>query len=90
VPDWQQIQVLYQTSTKSVREIGRDHSVSDTAIRKKATKDKWTRPTPPPELDEREPIIEAKEAAIEVKVQPASLPGAVAPPLFDEKSICTG
>lgn len=41
--DWEAIQVAYRANVLSLREIGREHGVSDTAIRKRAKADGWVR-----------------------------------------------
>lgn len=41
--DWEQIERQYRAGVVSLREIGRDHGVSDTAIRKRAKADGWER-----------------------------------------------
>lgn len=41
--DWEAIERQYRAGVVSVREIGREHGVSDTAIRKRATAENWER-----------------------------------------------
>lgn len=45
--DWAEIERDYRTSSMSVREIARWYGISETAIRKRAAKDGWTRPEKP-------------------------------------------
>lgn len=52
-PDWDAIKAEYTKTPKSVRELGRWFSISDTAIRKKAKAEGWARPAP--EGSHREP-----------------------------------
>jgi hypothetical protein len=42
--DWAEIERDYRTSSMSVREIARWYGITETAIRKRAKKDGWTRP----------------------------------------------
>ena len=42
-PDWERIEVEYRANRLSIREIGRAHGVSDSAIRKKAKREGWER-----------------------------------------------
>jgi hypothetical protein len=42
-PDWSAVRVAYEAAEISVREIGRQHHVSDTAIAKKAKAEGWHR-----------------------------------------------
>lgn len=41
--DWEAIEKAYRANVISLREIGREHDVSDTAIRKRAKADGWVR-----------------------------------------------
>jgi hypothetical protein len=41
--DWAAIEAAYTLGTASIRQIARDHGVTDTAIRKKAKADGWVR-----------------------------------------------
>lgn len=41
--DWERIEELYRTGVLSLREVARQCNVTDTAIRKRATRDGWTR-----------------------------------------------
>lgn len=43
VADWESIEKDYRAGVLSIREVGKIHSVSDTAIRKKAKADSWQR-----------------------------------------------
>lgn len=43
VADWESIEREYRAGVLSIREIGKVHGVSDTAIRKKAKTDRWQR-----------------------------------------------
>jgi hypothetical protein len=69
-PEWIQIGELIQNSNKSIREIARDHSFSDTAVRKMMKKYGWTRPDAPKARrePEREPFCEP------VRTRPQSNP----------------
>ena len=62
--DWEAIERDYRAGAKSVREIAKAHSVSDTAIRKKATAQGWVR--------SGEVRTTANQAAL-IKVQTAAL-----------------
>lgn len=42
-PDWEAIEREYRAGQVSVREIGRQHGVTDTAIRKRAKQENWSR-----------------------------------------------
>lgn len=42
-PDWEKIELDYRAGIKSLRQIASEQSLSDTAIRKKAKKEEWTR-----------------------------------------------
>lgn len=42
-PDWEKIELDYRAGIKSLRQIASEQSLSDTAIRKRAKKDEWTR-----------------------------------------------
>lgn len=46
-PDWAAIEAEYTKTHKSVRELGRWFSISDTAIRKRAKEKGWKRPAAP-------------------------------------------
>lgn len=67
--EWQRIQIEYCAGEDSIREIADRHEVSDTAVRKRAKAEKWTRkvrtanrrelvpsPPPPPPIDPEAPI----------------------------------
>ena len=41
--DWEAIETAFRLGVLSIRQIGAEHGVSDTAIRKRAKKDGWTR-----------------------------------------------
>tara|TARA_R110001599_G_scaffold353121_1_gene590317 strand:+ start:360 stop:1040 length:681 start_codon:yes stop_codon:yes gene_type:complete len=41
--DWERIEVDYRINRKSLREIGREHGVSEGAIRKRARRDNWAK-----------------------------------------------
>ncbi|HII3146487.1 MULTISPECIES: hypothetical protein [Citrobacter] len=42
-PDWEAIESAYRAGVLSLREIASQHGISDTAIRKRAKKEEWTR-----------------------------------------------
>jgi len=42
-PDWEAIESAYRAGLMSLREIASQHGISDTAIRKRAKKDGWSR-----------------------------------------------
>ncbi|HAX3614111.1 TPA: hypothetical protein JV334_002541 [Escherichia coli] len=42
-PDWEAIESAYRAGVMSLREIASQHGISDTAIRKRAKKEDWTR-----------------------------------------------
>lgn len=42
-PDWEAIESAYRAGVMSLREIASQHGISDTAIRKRAKKEEWTR-----------------------------------------------
>ena len=42
-PDWEQIELEYRAGIKSVRQLGLEFDVSETAIRKRAKRDDWPR-----------------------------------------------
>ncbi|EPB7456763.1 hypothetical protein ACRR4W_000037 [Citrobacter freundii] len=42
-PDWEAIETAYRAGVMSLREIASQHGISDTAIRKRAKKEEWTR-----------------------------------------------
>lgn len=42
-PDWEAIESAYRAGVLSLREIASQHGISDTAIRKRAKKEGWTR-----------------------------------------------
>lgn len=41
--DWERVEVEYRAGQLSIREISRAHGVTDTAVRKRAKSEKWTR-----------------------------------------------
>lgn len=41
--DWEKIELEYRAGVRSLREIASEHGVSDTAIRKRAKRDDWSR-----------------------------------------------
>ena len=43
IPDWERIEIDYRAGIKSLREIAGEHGLSDTAIRKRAKRDSWSR-----------------------------------------------
>lgn len=46
-PDWQRIELGYRTGLLSIKELGRQHGVSDTAIRKQRDKGGWSKDLSP-------------------------------------------
>ncbi len=48
---WEIIEHEYRTGSKSIREIGREHNISDAAIRQKAKKSGWDREKDQPDPD---------------------------------------
>ena len=71
-PDWIQIGEAFRETLLSIRDISRQHGVSDTAVRKRAKKEGWTRPDgaqtarEPRREPEREPPRPQYEAAAKV------------------------
>lgn len=45
--DWERIETDYRAGTKSIREIAAEHGISDTAIRKTAKAEEWSRDLAP-------------------------------------------
>jgi hypothetical protein len=64
--DWDAIQVAYEAGEISVREIGRQHHVSDTAIAKKAKAEGWHRGLRQPANHEAPPLQTEPQTSAEV------------------------
>lgn len=70
-PDWEAIESAYRAGLLSLREIASQHGISDTAIRKRAKKDGWTRDLAAKIQSRAEDLVRRREVRTQVRTQTA-------------------
>lgn len=71
-PDWEAIEMQYRAGTQSLREIAGQHGVSDTAIRKRAKRDDWTRDLSAKVKAKADALVRKKEVREQVRAENAN------------------
>jgi len=66
-PDWKEIELDYRAGIKSLRQIASEQNLSDTAIRKRAKKDEWTRDLTKKIQSKAEELVRKAEVRAEVR-----------------------
>jgi hypothetical protein len=70
-PDWERIEADYRAGLLSIREIASQHGITDTAIRKRATRDSWTRDLAKRIQDKAEALVRTAEVRSQVRTEKA-------------------
>lgn len=70
-PDWEAIEAAYRAGVLSLREIASQHSISDTAIRKRAKKEGWSRDLAAKVNSRASDLVRRKEVRTQVRTENA-------------------
>lgn len=70
-PDWERIEADYRAGVLSIREIAAAQGITDTAIRKRAKRDEWTRDLAKRIQDKAEALVRAAEVRGKVRSESA-------------------
>ena len=68
-PDWEAIESAYRAGLLSLREIAAQHGISDTAIRKRAKKDGWTRDLAAKIQSKADDLVRRREVRTQVRTE---------------------
>lgn len=71
-PDWEAIESAYRAGVMSLREIASQHGISDTAIRKRAKKDGWSRDLAAKIQAKADDLVRRREVRTKVRTQNAT------------------
>ncbi|MDV5514424.1 hypothetical protein [Enterobacter hormaechei] len=71
-PDWEAIESAYRAGVMSLREIASQHGISDTAIRKRAKKDDWTRDLAAKIQAKADDLVRRREVRTKVRTENAA------------------
>ncbi len=71
-PNWEKIELDYRAGIKSLRQIASEQSLSDTAIRKRAKKDEWTRDLSKKIQSKAEELVRREAVRTEVRSERAA------------------
>lgn len=71
-PDWEAIESAYRAGVMSLREIASQHGISDTAIRKRAKKDGWSRDLAAKIQAKADDLVRRREVRTKVRTENAT------------------
>lgn len=71
-PDWEAIESAYRAGVMSLREIASQHGISDTAIRKRAKKDGWSRDLAAKIQVKADDLVRRREVRTKVRTENAT------------------
>lgn len=71
-PDWEAIESAYRAGVMSLREIASQHGISDTAIRKRAKKEDWTRDLAAKIQAKADDLVRRREVRTKVRTENAA------------------
>lgn len=71
-PDWETIESAYRAGVMSLREIASQHGISDTAIRKRAKKDGWSRDLAAKIQAKADDLVRRREVRTKVRTENAA------------------
>ena len=71
-PDWEAIETAYRAGVMSLREIASQHGISDTAIRKRAKKDGWSRDLAAKIQAKADDLVRRREVRTKVRTENAT------------------
>jgi len=71
-PDWEAIESAYRAGVMSLREIASQHGISDTAIRKRAKKEDWTRDLAAKIQAKADDLVRRREVRTKVRTENAT------------------
>lgn len=71
-PDWEAIESAYRAVVMSLREIASQHGISDTAIRKRAKKEDWTRDLAAKIQAKADELVRRREVRTKVRTENAT------------------